>query len=336
MNESINLYVFSLLGSSSARGMPKTRGQLFDTLAGSVLGVGEDPARGVAGHIELRHYTDAAGARVGDDFAHLVLGVELPQGRGFGEARKFPAFGAEALVVTEVPVEDVELGEGHAVERALDFRDGLEVAADVEHIAAPAKAGCVVDGDGGDSACVVLQAHQLDEGLHAVHGAYVGCRSQGCLGGRDVELIAFVFVGALDRSAGASHFEGEHVGCGIAGLVLRAADFPALAVEAIEKAIEGRVEAGIVLTGEPGVEMRGEVQGAGAHGDGTGEGHQVEVGCGGLLSRCDLGQSGVGKIQREAHHGAQAGTPMPGFNGFFVLACVLSWVSRQRIMMSRG
>ena len=101
----------------------------------------DEPGAGVAGHVELRHDADAAGAGVGDDVPGLFLGVVEAIGAGGSELGKELALDAEALILGEVPVEDVELHGGHGVEVALDDVDRLEVAADVDHQAAPAEAG---------------------------------------------------------------------------------------------------------------------------------------------------------------------------------------------------
>src|SRR5215813_9407168 len=73
------------------------------------LRIGDEPARGVPGHIELRRHTDAAIARVLNNFLDLVLGVKLPIGRKLLQSWKLPALHAEALIVRKMPVEYVEL-----------------------------------------------------------------------------------------------------------------------------------------------------------------------------------------------------------------------------------
>jgi len=52
-----------------------------------------------------------------------------------------------------------------------------------------------------------------------------------------------------------------------------------LAIEAIEKAIERRVEAWVVLPGEPSIEVRTEVQASRASSDGSRLRHKVEGRC---------------------------------------------------------
>ncbi len=72
------------------------------------------------------------------------------------------------------------------------------------------KARRIVDGDRGNSARVILERDQLQECLHAVHRAHVGCGGQRCLRRRDLQLVALVFIHALHSAARAGHFECEH------------------------------------------------------------------------------------------------------------------------------
>ena len=125
---------------------------------------GGDGGGGVAGYIDLRHHLDVAGSGVGNDVGDLFLGVvaavraRLSAGRidagiaagdaaaaDLGQARVFPDLDAPALVVGQVPVEDVELVQGHRVEHALDLVHAVEVPGRIEHVAAPAKARRVLD-----------------------------------------------------------------------------------------------------------------------------------------------------------------------------------------------
>ncbi len=71
-----------------------------------------------------------------------------------------------------MPVEDVQLHHRHSVQRALDLFHGLEVAAHIDHQPAPPEARRVFDADCGNGRRVVLQLHQLEQGLHAVECAH--------------------------------------------------------------------------------------------------------------------------------------------------------------------
>ena len=84
---------------------------------------------------------------VRDHVAHLLLRVVLAVGAHLLQLGIPLALDAEALVFAEVPVEDVHLHRGHAVDVALDHVDRLEVAAHVDHQAAPGEARLVLNVD---------------------------------------------------------------------------------------------------------------------------------------------------------------------------------------------
>ena len=100
-----------------------------------------------------------------------LLRVIEPVGAFLLEQRKDLAFDAEALVFGEVPVEDVQLDRFHAVEVALDHSQRHEVAARVDHQAAPRKARLIVDGDRRRGESLRRDAHQLQKGLQPVQDA---------------------------------------------------------------------------------------------------------------------------------------------------------------------
>ena len=81
------------------------------------------------------------------------------------------ALDAEALVVGEVPVEDVQLDRGHGVEIALDHFDRHPVARHIEHQAAPGEARLVFDVDGGRFEAIGAERDQLRKGRESVKGA---------------------------------------------------------------------------------------------------------------------------------------------------------------------
>lgn len=108
-----------------------------------------------------------------------VLGAGAP-GAGLGQARVALDLDAPALVVGEVQVEDVQLVGGQQVQVAQDVVLGQEVPGDVEHHAAPAEAGLVLDDDGRDlpgaargEGCAPegVGAEELTEGLRAPEDA---------------------------------------------------------------------------------------------------------------------------------------------------------------------
>lgn len=121
----------------------------------------------MARYLDFRHNANAAVGRVADNVAHLVLGVEegavvaihdvephrrfslcarLADGSDGGQFRVAVDLEAPAFAVREMPVEDVESLFVHEVKRPLDLIDSEEVAADVEHVAAPV----VLRGGGGN------------------------------------------------------------------------------------------------------------------------------------------------------------------------------------------
>lgn len=154
----------------------------------------DEPALNVTGHIELGDDADAARGCVGDDFADLLLCVVLTVGAEFSELGVNAAFNAEALVLGEVPVKDVELDGGHSVESAQNVGDRKEVAAGIEHESAPGEAGCVFNVDGWKDVGGTEGLKELKERLHSVEGADVGFGMEGDVMFIDVEGVAFIDV----------------------------------------------------------------------------------------------------------------------------------------------
>ena len=128
------------------------------------LRIGGDGGGGMAGHVDLRQHLDVALGGIGDDVGDLLLAVVAAVGTRqsagrieagiaagdaaaahFGQARVLLDFDAPALVVGQVPVEEVELVQRHRVEHALDLVHAVEVPGRIEHVAAPAKARRVLD-----------------------------------------------------------------------------------------------------------------------------------------------------------------------------------------------
>src|SRR5215813_6103555 len=126
-----------------------------------------EPTGTVPGNIELRHYANATLARVSDDLAHLVLSVEETIGTEGVKPGKFLALDAKALILCEVPMQDVQLYGRHRVEVPLEYVHRLEVTADVDEQAAPGKARLIVDPDTGNVESVAIALEQLQESLQA-------------------------------------------------------------------------------------------------------------------------------------------------------------------------
>src|SRR6202041_3115529 len=103
------------------------------------IGIPDEPGTGVSRHVELGHDADAAVARIGNNFAGLLLSIEESVGAHPREFRERSTLDAKTLVFTKMPVEYVKLNGGHPVETAADNVDRHEVASAVNHKTAPAK-----------------------------------------------------------------------------------------------------------------------------------------------------------------------------------------------------
>ena len=178
----------------------------------AVFGIGMQSSNKVTWHVHLGQNVYVALGGIAHDVLHLLLGVvegtvfaiclctgTCPIGvavllnlgdRGIvtatalgtdgGEERILLNLGTPALVVGQVPVEDVHLVDGHQVYHLLDFVYGKEVAADVQHKATVGKTGLVIDSCHGKrigdaSLAGLAQYHigrqQAHEGLHGIVGA---------------------------------------------------------------------------------------------------------------------------------------------------------------------
>src|ERR1700679_2868195 len=91
-----------------------------------------NPARSVSRDIKLRHDANTPCPRIRHDMPHLILRVELAKRRDLSEPRVNLALGAKPLVVTQMPVKDIQLGHCHAIQGAFDDADRLNVANYIE------------------------------------------------------------------------------------------------------------------------------------------------------------------------------------------------------------
>src|SRR5690606_31629651 len=89
----------------------------------------------------------------------------------FGELRVLPDLHAPALVVGQVPVQDVELVQGHRVDDLLDLVHAPEVARGVHHEAAPGKARRILDAHRRKPGAGRIDGGQLQQGHGAVEQA---------------------------------------------------------------------------------------------------------------------------------------------------------------------
>jgi hypothetical protein len=129
------------------------------------LWVGNEPGGAVPRHFKFRHDSNAACARIGHNLPGVLLCIEEPVGSPGGKLGIDAALHAEALVLCEMPVKDVELDGCHAVKGAFDNGDRLEVATAVYHQAAPPKTRGIVNGNCGNHVAAAIRLDELDQGF---------------------------------------------------------------------------------------------------------------------------------------------------------------------------
>ena len=131
----------------------------------------DDPACRVARDVEFRHDADAASRRIGDDPAHLLLGEEVAIRALALELGVGQALDAEALVVGQMQVQDVQLHDRHGVEIALDDLDRLPVARDIDHEPPPGNRGWSLMAAAGRYQPRRILLQELQEGFQPMHDA---------------------------------------------------------------------------------------------------------------------------------------------------------------------
>src|SRR6266446_5568011 len=135
------------------------------------LWMANKPRRTVARHVEFRHYTNAAVARIRNQVANLVLRVVQPVRTQSVQLGKFLALDAEALIFRKMPMENVHLRRFQAVQIALEYIERNKVAAYVDHQPTPGKARLVLNRDRRSVETVRRDVHQLQQSLQRVHSA---------------------------------------------------------------------------------------------------------------------------------------------------------------------
>ena len=183
--------------------------------------IGGQRAHGMSGEFDLGDHRDKTLRGVVHDVADLVLRIVTAIGRfvelavfvvlaarvaadqrtaaygtHLGQFRVFLNLDTPSLVVGQVPVEHVELMQGHDIERLLHFVDREEMAADVEHHAPVAQARFVLDRHDGQlhgphvGRTVSRSGDQLAEGLHRIERP--GCAPGNNLRtpGRNLQAVA--------------------------------------------------------------------------------------------------------------------------------------------------
>ena len=172
----------------------------------------------LTGHVDLGDDADAEGLGEADDAADVLVRVAHFGGVGteIGEIGDGGEDEGERLGVGDVPVEHVELVEGHGADGAKDVADGVVVPGGVEEDAAVGEEGVVGDLDvAGDDRLAArggaaARPGHLGEGLEPTDGA--PCRGGGDVGGAGVgghgERVGLVDAGA-ERDLGVGDGERE-------------------------------------------------------------------------------------------------------------------------------
>ena len=152
----------------------------------------------MAGHLEFGYDADTASAGVGDEVFRHPPAYRRGRRSRAGELRIELALDAEALVFGEVPVEDVELNGGHAVEVAFEHVHRLEVPAAVDHQAAPCEPRRIVNRDRREHVVAARRLHELNQRREASHRTDHG-RGFDCARRSDGERIRLVLIDGLNR-----------------------------------------------------------------------------------------------------------------------------------------
>src|SRR3954452_3462921 len=138
------------------------------------LGIADKPGGAVSGHIEFRDDTNATIVGIGDEVTNLILRVVKAVGAQLLELGITLTLDAETLVVGQVPVKDVQLHGGHAIEIAVEDLDRQEMAAYIEHQTTPGKARLILNGERRDGESLGGHFHELQECLETAHGTESG------------------------------------------------------------------------------------------------------------------------------------------------------------------
>ena len=176
------------------------------------LRVARDRRLRVAGHLDLGDDRHEARRRVRNDIAHLGLRVEAAVRRGIAgtgglapgadarELRISADLEPPALVVGQVPVQDVELVQRHPVDELPDELGRLVMPRGIQHEPAPGEARGVRDRQGRHvNALRVrgIRGEQLPQRDRAVEKAARTARRDGNPPGGHIQRIAFFVGGSL-------------------------------------------------------------------------------------------------------------------------------------------
>ncbi len=249
----------------------------FDFVRAGAAGefrIADKPCGAMAGNVEFRNDANAALVGVGEQAANLFLGVIEAIGAVFVQLGEAFAFDAEALIFREVPVEDVHFYGFHAIDVAAQNFQRDEVAAGVDHRAAPGEAGRVFDDDCGSGETVWRNGDELQKSLQAVHGAEIGGGGDGGAFGFYFQHVRFIFADFLNGLAVVVGVKDQR-GLITAGR-LGGHEQAGLSGETRGEALRGGVQSRIGVTSKAKGESRINFQGAAAQFNVGGSRHEVE------------------------------------------------------------
>ncbi len=158
------------------------------------LRIGYGNRRGVARHVDLRHHADTALGGVAHHLTHLFRRVEQPVAGKLRQLRIALRAETPALVVGQVPVQDVELRRGHAVDLTFDIRQRDKVTRRVEQQPTPREARRIFNGDPRQRGVFRAVLHQLEQRFHGAQRAEAGVSGDIDAVGVYREPIAFIAV----------------------------------------------------------------------------------------------------------------------------------------------
>ena len=170
------------------------------------LRVGHRNRRRVAGHIDFRHHANAAVRRVAHHLFHLRLSIKQPVAGLLLQFRIPRGSEAPALIVGQMPVENVQFSRRHAVNLAFNSLQRYEVASGIQQQPAPREARRIINRDVRNCRVFCAVLHQLEQRFHPAHRAKPGIRLEGNALGGHLQLVAFITVRTRNRR----HFFGHH------------------------------------------------------------------------------------------------------------------------------
>src|SRR5882724_720613 len=149
-------------------------------------------------------------------------------------------------------MENVDLDRLHAIDRAAQGIERHEVAADIDHEAAPGETGFVLNADGGNGVPGGSGLYHMEKGLEAVNRAQGGWGLEDGAARRDIERVGLVLAQFLDRFARVIGNNVESDTCSDAGRKVRST---CPTRQDVQEALHGSVEPGFLVSGDMDEEM---------------------------------------------------------------------------------